>query len=197
MGDELLSFEMFLKQILTALDEAGIDYMIGGAVALWAWGEPRATMDIDFVIHLNIDQIAPLSEALEQVEIYLPPKVILANLEENRIDLPINAIHGASGYKAEMFLLREGDALRTSAFQRRVIVDFGGVIGEVYVHSPEDLILYKLLYYAVSQQTKHVRDIGSIIQVLGDDLDFAYIQDWAAEKKLITIWDEMRRQLDI
>lgn len=197
MGDELLSFEGFLKRILSVLEEAGIDYLIGGAVAAWAWGEPRATMDIDFVIHLEIDQIASLSQALEKADIYLPPEIILANLEETRLDLPINAIHGASGYKAEMFLLRDGDALRASAFQRRVRVDFGGQVGEVYVHSPEDLIVYKLLYYAVSQQTKHVRDIGSILMVMRDDLNYEYIQHWANEMELNAILEEILRQLEL
>ena len=34
MSKEYLGFEDFIKMILTALDRAGIDYMIGGAVAL-------------------------------------------------------------------------------------------------------------------------------------------------------------------
>jgi hypothetical protein len=196
MGDDMLSFEEFLKRILNVLGEARIDYLIGGAVAVWVWGEPRATMDIDFVIHLDVDQVDALSQALEKVEIYLPPDVILNNLEETRVDLPINAVHGASGYKAEMFMLRAGDALRVAAFQRRVKVDFGGGIGEVYVHSPEDVIVYKLLYYAVSQQTKHVRDIGSIVQIMGEDLDYAYIQKWVDVKELASIWEEIKQQLE-
>ncbi len=50
MNDDYLSFENFLKMILSVLEKAGIDYMIGGAVAVWPWGEPRSTQDIDIVI---------------------------------------------------------------------------------------------------------------------------------------------------
>jgi len=132
---------------------------------------------------------------LEKVDIYLPPDIILENLHETRIDLPINAIHGASGYKAEMFLLREDDELRKTSFQRRVKVDFGSEIGEVFIHSPEDLIIYKMLYYSLSQQTKHIRDIGSIIKTRGDELDYDYIQKWALEKQLINIWQEILSEL--
>lgn len=196
MNDDYLSFEDFLKMILSVLEKAGIDYMIGGAVAVWPWGEPRSTQDIDIVIHLDIEQINALSEELGKVDIYLPPDIILENLHENRIDLPINAIHGASGYKAEMFLPREGDELRKTAFQRRVKVDFGTEIGEVFIHSPEDLIIYKMLYYSLSQQTKHIRDIGSITKTMGEKLDDEYIQKWAIKKQLTSIWQEIKRELE-
>ena len=197
MNDDYLSFEDFLKMILSVLEKAGIDYMIGGAVAVWPWGEPRSTQDIDIVIHLGIEQINTLSKEFEKVEIYLPPDIILENLHETRYDLPINAIHGASGYKAEIFLLRENDELRKEAFQRRVKVDFGSEVGEVFIHSPEDLIIYKMMYYSLSQQTKHIRDIGSIIKTRGDELDYGYIQKWVSDKQLAAIWQEIRRGLDI
>ena len=197
MSPEYLGFQDFLKMILFVLEKAGIDYMIGGAIAVWSWGEPRSTQDVDLVIHLKVEQINALSKELEKVDIFLPPDIILENLYETRADLPINAIHGASGYKAEMFLVREDDELRQSAFQRRVKVDFGPEVGEVYVHSPEDLILYKMLYYSLSQQTKHIRDIGSIIKVMGEQLDDDYILKWASKKQLTAIWQEIRRELDM
>jgi hypothetical protein len=196
MNHNYLSFEEFLKMILVALEKVGIDYMIGGAVALWPWGEPRSTQDLDIVIHLGLEQVNSLSKELEKVEIYLPPDIIIENLNETRGDLPINAIHGASGFKAEMFLMREDDELRKIAFQRRVKVDFGSEVGEVFVHSPEDLIIYKMLYFSISQQTKHIRDIGSMIKSMGDKLDFGYIQRWATEKQLTAIWQEIQHGLN-
>jgi hypothetical protein len=197
MSQDYLSFKDFLKMILSVLKKVGIDYMIGGAVAVWPWGETRSTQDIDIVIQLRTDQINSLSKELEKVDIYLPPDIILDNLHEIRIDLPINAIHGGSGYKAEMFLLREDDELRRTAFQRRVKVNFGPEIGDVFIHSPEDLIIYKMLYYSLSQQTKHIRDIGSIIRTRGNELDYEYIQKWASIKQLAGIWGEILRELDL
>jgi hypothetical protein len=197
MGNDYLSFEDFLKMILSVLEKVGIDFMIGGAVAVWPWGEPRSTQDIDIVIHLSIEKIYALSNELEKVDIYLPPDIIRENLDQTRVDLPINAIHGASGYKAEMFLFREDDELRKIAFERRVKVVFGSDIGYVFIHSPEDLIIYKMLYYSLSQQTKHIRDIGSIIKTRGDELDFEYIQIWASKKQLTAIWQEIQHNLDL
>lgn len=197
VGQDYLKFEDFLKMILSVLENAGIDYMIGGAVAVWPWGEPRSTQDIDLVIHLGGEQINALSNELGKVDIYLPPDIILKNLQETRINLPLDAIHATSGYKAQMFLLREDDELRKAAFQRRVKVDFGVGIGEVFIHSPGDLIIYKMLYYSLSHQTKHIRDIGSIIKIRGNEIDYAYIKKWAEDRQLVSIWQEILRGLDL
>lgn len=185
------SFEQFLKAILNALDDAGIEYLIGGAVAVWPWGEPRSTLDVDLVVRLTPESVVPLSQALEKIEIFLPTEIILENLLETRADLPINAIHGSSGFKAELFPIRQGDDLRTSAFARRRLVDFGGEIGAVYVHAPEDLIVYKLIYFSLSRQTKHIRDIGSILKVYQDKLDRPYLEAWINKKGLGAFWEEI------
>lgn len=106
-------------------------------------------------------------------------------------DLPINAIHLYTGYKAELFLLRPGDPYRETAMARRRLVDLGPPLGQVYVHAPEDLILNKLRYFGLSQQPKHVRDIISILLAIGDQLDMAYIEDWAARLGLTALWGEV------
>src|SRR3972149_9114520 len=191
MSDGILSFEDFVRQVLEALDAASIEYMIGGAVAAWAWGEPRATLDLDLVVNIPLEAVSRLSKELEKRDMLVPADIILDNILETRADLPINAIHMYSGYKADLYPLREGDELRASAFERRQKIDLGEPFGEVYLHSPEDLIIYKLWYYSLSQQTKHVSDITSIVMTLGDDLDFNYIENWVNKKGLISIWSDL------
>jgi hypothetical protein len=46
MNAEILSYEGFVRLVLDAIESVGIEYMIGGAVAAWAWGEPRATFGL-------------------------------------------------------------------------------------------------------------------------------------------------------
>jgi hypothetical protein len=87
--------------------------------------------------------------------------------------------------------LREGDELRASAFERRQKIDLEEPLGEVYLHSPEDLTIYKLWYFGLSQQTKHIRDITSIVLTLGDQLDYAYIEFWVHKKGLTSLWGEL------
>ena len=106
-------------------------------------------------------------------------------------DIPINAIHMHSGLNADLYPLREGDELRQSALQRRQQVDYGPPIGKVYIHSPEDLILYKLMYFGLSQQSKHSRDIAAILKSKKNELDMDYIEQWADRLGLSSLWKEM------
>jgi len=195
MADEKKDFDDFTRTVIDALEEAEIDYLIGGAVGLWAWGEPRTTADFDVVIDLPTERIVALSEALRKRDFLVPPDVIL-DLLLSPADLPVNANHMATGLKAEMFLLKSGDELRYSALHRRMLADMGPPLGEVYVHSPEDLILYKVLYYSLSQQTKHIRDISSIVKTIGDDLEIDYIRRWVAHLNLEEVWQDVWEQLE-
>ena len=90
----------------------------------------------------------------------------MKQVASTRADIPINAIHMHSGLKVDLY-----PELRLSAFQRREQVDYGSPIGKVYVHSPEDLILYKLMYFGLSQQSKHSRDIAAILKSNKNELD--------------------------
>ena len=191
MKDDILRYEDFVRQVIAAVEAAGVSYMIGGAVAAWAWGEPRATLDLDLVVNIPLEAVGQLSKELKKGGMLVPEEIILDNILGDRADLPINAIHMHSGYKADLYPLREGDELRASAFDRRQKIDLGEPLGEVYLHSPEDLIIYKLWFYSISQQTKHIRDITSIVMTLGDKLDFNYIENWVNTKGLTSIWGDL------
>lgn len=195
MVDPGLEFSNFMRDVLDALEESRVTYLVGGAVAVWGWGEVRTTQDFDVVVDLPVEQMAELSKALKDRGMLVPVEVML-DLYISPADLPINAVHLPTGYKLEIFLLRPDDALRTSALQRRMIVDFGPSIGEAYVHSPEDLILYKLQYYGLSGQPKHIRDIGSIIATVGEDsLEQDYLSQWIERLDLTEVWMEIRSHL--
>jgi hypothetical protein len=191
MTEKPLDLVEFLKLVLDALQASGVEYLIGGAIAAWAWGEPRATQDLDLVIDIPAEAIVRLSDELKARDMLVPAEIILDNLLEERADLPINAIHLYSGFKADLYPVRPGDELRRSAFQRRQAIDFGPPIGTVYVHSPEDLILYKMQYYNLSQQPKHIRDIAAILQSIGPQLDRGYIERWAERLGVIALWREL------
>jgi len=191
MTEANLSYEDFVNQVIKALEAAGVNYMIGGAVAAWAWGEPRATLDLDVVVNIPFTAVNRLSDELEKRDMLVPAELILEIILETRADLPINAIHMYSGYKADLYPLREGDQLRASAFERRREIDLGAPLGKVFLHSPEDLIIYKLWFYSISQQTKHIRDISSIVATLGDEIDYPYIEFWANKKGLTSLWREL------
>ena len=100
-----------------------------------------------------------------------------------------------SGLKADLYPVREGDELRQMAFQQRQQVDYGPPIGKVFIHSPEDLILYKLIYFGLSQQSKHSRDIATILKSKQNELDMNYIEQWVTRLGLSSLWKEMHNNV--
>jgi hypothetical protein len=68
--------------------------------------------------------------------------------------------------------------------------------GEVFIHSLEDLIVYKLLYFSISLQTKHPRDIAAILRAKAGELEYAYIRAWAQRLGLTAIWEELRQLVE-
>ncbi len=154
-------------------------------------GRAKSDADIDIVINLPIKSVGKLSNELENRDMLVPSEIILDTLLEDRADIPINAIHIHSGLKADLYPLRPGDELRLSAFQRRQRIDYGPPIVRVYVHSPEDLILYKLLYFSISQQPKHPRDIAAILRARKDQIDLGYIEGWTIRLGLSSLWKEL------
>jgi hypothetical protein len=53
------------------------------------------------------------------------------------------------------------------------------------------VIIYKLKYYLLGRIPKHLRDIGAILSVQGDSLDYAYVASWAAQIGAGEIWDAL------
>ena len=189
------SFEEFIRIVIDTLEATELDYLIGGAVAVWAWGELRFTQDLDVVINLPGTRIVQLSEELAKRNMLVLAEVIIDLLIQPEGDLPINAIHLDTGFKAEFFLLRDGDIYRETSLARRRLVDWGPPVGEIYVHSPEDLIINKVHYYGLSYQEKHIRDIATIMLFVSDQLDIDYINHWVERLHIRETWTEMQARI--
>lgn len=180
------------RLVIDAAEAVGIDYMLGGALATAAWILPRTTQDVDFAVSLPSEQMERFSRALLARGINIPADLMQQVQEEVRGDVPLVGYHLPSVIKVEFFLQRPGDELRATALARRRQVDLGSPLGEAYVHTPEDLILYKLRCWDLSRQAKHVRDIGLMLVALEDRLDLPYLDRWVETLGLQTAWRCMR-----
>ena len=178
------------------MEGAQVDYALGGALAVAAWAEARSTQDVDLVIYLPMKHIQRFSDELARRQILIPPELMLDLLLETRGDVPLVGYHLHWSHKAELFPLRPGDELRASALARRRLVDLGSSMGQVTVHAPEDLILYKLRFFSLSQQQKHTRDIVAILYAQKGKLDEAYLTGWIHRLGLEAVWRYMVSQLE-
>lgn len=195
MKEEEFGFAAFVRLVLDAVTAAGAPYLVGGGVAAWVWGEPQPTEDLDLVVALAPDQMAALLNELAARALPVTVDDLLDAYDADEEDQPVRAEHGPSGFRVDFFLLRPGDALRTSALQRRRLVDLGPPIGPAYVHAPDDLILSKLLTFVRTGNTAHVRDIAMVAAVSGAEIDWAYVEEWARRLHVEAVWRQIEREL--
>ena len=88
-----------------------------------------------------------------------------------------NLIHQRSIIKVDFVLQKDG-AYDRVAFGRRRQVDVDGV--RLWLISPEDLVIRKLLWGRDGDSELQLRDVGNIL-AMADALDHAYIERWVQE----------------
>ena len=92
-----------------------------------------------------------------------------------------NIIDHDSGFKADFVVLKENQ-FRQTEFNRRIQVNFYGQ--DIYVVSPEDLLISKLIWIQDFQSALQIEDIKNLKAV--EKLDWAYIKEWINKLKLNT-----------
>lgn len=152
--------------------------MLSGSIAMGLYTVPRMTRDIDFVIHLepkNLDLFVNSFKAG-----YYCDKDGVREAVETPVKM-FNIIDHASGYKAD-FIVLKNEMFRQEEFNRRVQVEFYGKL--IYVVSPEDLLISKLIWIQDLQWPIQMEDIKNLIA--SDRLDWVYIEKWIKQLKLRT-----------
>ncbi len=166
-----------LKEIVLALEEKGIPYMISGSVAMNAYSIPRMTRDIDIVIELETDLIDSFASIFDKNFYFHKPTVE----EEIKRRGMFNVIDHRSGYKID-FVIRKNSPYRQLEFKRKVRSN--ALSFETWLVTPEDLILSKLIWIQEIQSEKQIDDIKNLME--RSDLDNSYIKTWINELKLNT-----------
>ena len=156
-----------------------IQYLVTGGMAVFVWGRPRFTADIDIVIELEEKHISELAEALKglgefgYVDENAMQEALLHNGEFNFID-------GNTGVKVDFFIVDTHDPFVEAQMSGRKKKKILGK--DIFFVSPEDLILSKLRWHGITPSSKQLEDVESIFKISGEKLDKEYLMEWA--KKL-------------
>lgn len=168
---------------IDVLGRQQVSYMLVGSLASGIYGEPRMTQDIDVVVELRASQVEPLCAEFPTPEFYVSvPAARQAVAQCGQF----NVIHPSSGNKIDLMIARRDAWGRSQLARRREEQIFPGRTG--FVASPEDVILAKLWYYQDGGSDKHLRDIASMLQISGTEIDRNYIEQWAAQLGLVEPW---------
>ncbi len=129
--------------------------MLSGSIAMGVYIVPRATKDIDFVIHLQTNDIDSFVQHFEGAY-YCSRDAIADAINRQSI---FNVIDHASGFKAD-FVIRKNSTYRLAEFERRKKIDFYGI--EINIVSAEDLLISKLIWIQDWQTAVQMEDIKNL-----------------------------------
>ncbi|MGK5085276.1 hypothetical protein WDW37_18470 [Bdellovibrionota bacterium FG-1] len=128
-----------------------------------------AGMEYYLVVQIKSLQIPIFQKLFDVEEYYCPPKEVITD-EVIRGGM-FNPIHQASGVKIDIVPLKKTEFAESEFSRRKKIEILPGL--EVYVASPEDIILKKLDYYREGGSDKHLIDIRGMLAETA--IDQAYL----------------------
>jgi len=186
-----MSVSEVFQRITSALDQAGIAYMLAGSFASAYYGTPRTTQDIDLVIATTPEQLRMFVKLLPSDEYYVD---LEAALEAHKRQSLFNVIDLATGWKIDL-IIRKSRAFSQEEFGRRKLVNLPDVA--LFVASAEDVVVSKLEWAKLAQSQRHIEDVAGILRMRWDSLDRAYLEKWILELGLIAEWNTARRAAGI
>lgn len=175
-----------ISLMASILDAANLPYYITDGVAAIAHGEPRATIDLDIVIAIELDDLPAFTTSLEVQGFYVAR---LADVISGSLRC-LNITHLESVENVDLMISggEEYDLIKLDRRQPYILPD--GV--SVAIATPEDTIISKLIWRRKSQSDKQWRDILGILKVQQERLDFGYIQGWVDKFKIDQDWQRAK-----
>lgn len=163
-----VNFKKGLQKIVTVFEEEKIAYMIVGGFAMSYYNRFRFTADIDCVL-----QIYP--HYIEKIVKHFPDWLPYLEHFRECADQGIlfNFTDFETGVKYDMMLYQDSD-YNWRAFERRREVTFLDI--KCFISAPEDLIISKLRWYALSDSAKQLEDIKFLLRE--SSIDHQYLTGW-------------------
>ena len=184
----------FAERVVRLLEDHDINYAICGSFAAMEYSEPRLSIDVDLMILAKPAQVGEIVAAFGRWGVYVTPiDVIVTELMPH--GKPFNVIDGCSGAKADIYPVG-GAGLAGSAMQRRRQMVWDIDSGQTaWFLAPEDVILFKLMYYRDGGEVahKHPSDIAKMLAVIGPEIDREYLDQWASRIGVQDLWRQLWR----
>lgn len=181
-----------LYMVVRTFTRLGVPYLVTGSVASMAYGEPRLTNDIDIVAGIRDEHIPDLLAAFPADDFYLSEEAIKEAIQRQS---QFNIIHPTSGLKVDVIIRKETPFDRSRFARARVIRPAEPY--EASFAAAEDVIIKKMEYYREGGSEKHLRDITGMLKVSPQEIDEAYIAEWAERLGLLPIWEMIKRRMAV
>jgi hypothetical protein len=181
-----------VRAVLAVLSRLDIRYALGGSMASSVHGIGRFTRDADVTVEPFFGKEEKLAASFgPDYYVSLP-----AIQDAVRTRSSFNIINTSTGFKVDIFV-RADNPFEQSALARRIPLSLPDAPDEpVFVHSPEDTILFKLRWYRLGSgiSDQQWNDIRGVLQVQAGKLDDAYLDRWAAELQVSDLLARAREE---
>lgn len=176
-----------LARIRDALDTAGVPYMLTGSFASSFHGSPRVTHDVDIVIAPVLGTLEALLRQFPADKYYVSRD---AALEAYGAEGMFNVVDFATGWKVDL-IIRKARPFSLKEFERKRAEVLDGT--EVFVASPEDVVIAKLEWAKLGESERQLKDVASILTSRAGELEVEYIERWVTDLGLSQQWEQAKR----
>lgn len=151
-----------------AADRAGVPYAFMGGMAVMAWGQPRATEDVDTLAVLEPIVVRSFAAALAAENLEVEPKDLLAAFDD---ESHVTVFAPDSDFHIDLKLARTSH--EREEVRRATAIELDG--GVIRVVGPEETIAFKLKFGT----PQDLADARSVLVRQGAGLDDALLNSLA------------------
>ncbi len=176
-----MDFKLVLEKLLSAFDEHNIHYALMGGMALGAWGIPRATVDVDFLVNRDdMEIVDTIMQGLgyeckyktENVSQYVSPLKVFGE---------VDFLHAFRSPSLSMLQRAVDEKIFNEAITIKVL-------------KAEDLIGFKVQAMANDESRKAIDlpDIESLMAQCRGKIDWSVVEEYFTLFNFKELFDELR-----